>query len=89
MYPASLSAFNRKDTESLIQFRWFVAGGGNIIPFSTEAIDEIFRVTLGLPREIVKVCDLSLISAYSQRSKNVIPQNVQSAVNELKLKNNK
>ncbi len=89
MYPASLSAFNRKDTESLIQFRWFVAGGGNAIPFSTEAIDEIFRVTLGLPREIVKVCDLSLISAYSQRSKNVIPQNVQSAVNELKLKNNK
>src|SRR5664280_1443744 len=28
MYPASLSAFNRKDTEELIRFRWYVAGGG-------------------------------------------------------------
>jgi len=86
MYPASLTAFNRKDTEDLIQFRWFVAGGGNILPFSSEAIDEIFKVTLGLPREIVKVCDLSLISAYSQKNQKVSIEHVQSAINELKLK---
>ncbi len=85
MYPASLSAFNRKDTEALIQFRWFVAGGGNTLPFSTEVIDEIFKITLGLPREIVKVCDLSLMSAYSQKSENVRTKDVQSAIIELKL----
>lgn len=39
MYPATLTAFNRKDTEELIKFRWFVAGGGNIPPFSTESLD--------------------------------------------------
>src|SRR5688572_17285794 len=45
----------------LIKFRWFVAGGGATVPFSNEALDEIFKATLGLPREIVKVCDLALI----------------------------
>src|SRR5262245_55173526 len=45
MYPAALSAFDRNDTASLIEFRWFVAGG-KTLPFSDETIDEIFRVTL-------------------------------------------
>ena len=85
MYPASLSAFNRKDTEELIKFRWFVAGGGTTIPFSGEALDLIFKVTLGLPREIVKVCDLSLLSAFSKQHTMVLPEDVESAANELNI----
>jgi len=83
MYPASLSAFNRKDTEELIKFRWYVAGGGTTIPFSQEALDEIFKVTLGLPREIVKVCDLSLLSAFSKHHNEVLPEDIESAAKEL------
>jgi len=85
MYPASLSSFNRKDTEELIKFRWFVAGGGATIPFSDEALDEIFKATLVLPREIVKVCDLALIHAYSQQKKRVEREDVLSAAKELKI----
>ena len=85
MYPASLSAFNRKDTEELIKFRWFVAGGGASIPFTQDALDEIFKVTLGLPREIVKVCDLALIHAYSQQRQKVDRDDVISAAKELKI----
>ena len=32
MYPSAISAFNRQDTEQLIAFRWFVAGGKEL-PF--------------------------------------------------------
>jgi general secretion pathway protein A len=85
MYPASLSAFNRKDTEELIKFRWFVAGGGATIPFSNDALDEIFKATLGLPREIVKVCDLALIHTYSQQRQKVERNDVISAAQELKI----
>jgi len=85
MYPASLSAFNRNDTEEVIKFRWYVAGGGTVIPFSPEVLDEIFKITLGLPREIVKVCDMSLLSAYSKQHNAVFPEDVISAAKELHL----
>jgi general secretion pathway protein A len=85
MYPASLSAFNRKDTEELIKFRWFVAGGGSTLPFSRAAIDEIFKTTLGLPREIVKVCDLSLMSTYTKQRQTVELEDVVAAARELKI----
>jgi general secretion pathway protein A len=85
MYPASLSAFNRKDTEELMKFRWFVAGGGSTLPFSPDATDEIFKTTLGLPREIVKLCDLSLMSAYAKQRSHVELEDVVSAAQELKI----
>ena len=62
-----------------------MAGGGATIPFSDDALDEIFKVTLGLPREIVKVCDLALIHAYSQQRNTVERDDVVSAAQELKI----
>jgi len=85
MYPASLSAFNRKDTEELIRFRWYVAGGGTGIPFTASALDEVFKVSLGLPREVVKLCDLSLLRAYSLHHPTVVPEDVITAAHELRL----
>ncbi len=84
MYPAALSAFDRLDTEHLIAFRWMVAGG-KTLPFATEAVDEIFRVTLGLPREIVKVCDLALLQAFTKKRDAVIIDDIVSAAKELNL----
>jgi general secretion pathway protein A len=84
MYPAALSAFDRNDTASLIEFRWFVAGG-KTLPFSEETIDEIFRVTFGLPREIVKLCDISLLSAYMKKQETVQLDDIISAATELNL----
>ena len=84
MYPSALTALNRHDTEKLIGFRWFVAGG-KTLPFSTEVLDEVFRVTLGLPREIVKVCDLALLRAYSGQRLTVELDDIRAASHELHL----
>jgi general secretion pathway protein A len=89
MYPASLSAFNRKDTEELISFRWYVAGGGTQTPFTRDSLEEIFKVSLGLPREIVKLCDLSLLRAFSQQRTAVLPEDVVAAAQELRLRSTK
>jgi hypothetical protein len=69
----------------VILFRWFVAGGGTDVPFTTEAIDEIFKITLGLPREIVKVCDLALVSAFSKKHEKILPEDVRNSAKELHL----
>ena len=84
MYPSALTALNRQDTEKLIGFRWFVAGG-KTLPFWTEVLDEVFRVTLGLPREIVKVCDLALLRAYTGQRLTVELADIQEASKELHL----
>jgi hypothetical protein len=59
--------------------------GGKTLPFSDETIDEIFRVTLGLPREIVKLCDISLLSAFMKKRETVLPEDIKSAATELNL----
>ncbi len=43
------------------------------------------RVTLGLPREIVKLCDLALVRAYTGRRKAVALDDVRVGAAELHL----
>ncbi len=85
MYPASLSAFNRADMDEMISFRWYVAGGGNKTPFKDDVLAELFRVSLGLPREIVKLCDLALLAAFSNKRNFVEVEDIKNVALELNL----
>lgn len=84
MYPSAPATLTRQDTASMIEFRWFVAGGQKL-PFSTAVIDEIFRLSLGLPREIVKLCDLTLLRAAASGRTTVSVDDVLTAAQELQL----
>lgn len=84
MYPAALTAFTRQDTASMMEFRWLVVGGQNL-PFAPVVIDDIFRTTLGLPREIVKLCDLALLRAAAGSRRHVTREDVNAAGKELGL----
>ncbi len=86
MYPASLSAFNRADMDEMIAFRWYVAGGGKQTPFTDDVLAELFRVSLGLPREIVKLCDLALLAAFSNKRAVVVVEDINNVAVELNLK---
>src|SRR5579859_280929 len=50
---AKLNPLDLKQTKEMMQFRWTVAGGKKL-PFDDEAITELFRLTAGVPRSIVK-----------------------------------
>jgi len=62
MYRSALASLNRSDMENMIQFRFQVAGGVKH-PFTPEGLDELYKFTLGLPREICKVTDMALLRA--------------------------
>lgn len=64
MFPAALEALTLADMTDMIAFRFQVAGGGDH-PFTPEAIHAIFRASLGLPREVCKLCDMALLAAAS------------------------
>ncbi len=84
MYPAALTALTRDDTAAMMSYRWLVAGG-RTLPFADAVIDAIFRTTLGLPREIVKLCDLTLLHAVSNQRTLVAIDDVLVAAKELQL----
>ena len=62
MYRSALASLNRSDMENMIQFRFQVAGGEKH-PFTPDGLDELYKFTLGLPREICKVTDMALLRA--------------------------
>ena len=84
LYPAALTALNRKDTEAMIAFRWMVAGG-HTPPFGDKVIESIFRVTLGMPRDIVKLCDLALVRATMLQRTEASHEDIAVAARELRL----
>ena len=45
--------------------------GGHQVPFGDEAYVEMFRVTGGNPRDIVKLCDAALIRAFADQRRQV------------------
>jgi len=87
MFPASLRVFDRGDTEAMIEFRWTVASGKKTpLPFSAEVLDAIYKVSGGMPRTIVKLCDMALLRAFSYKRTQVLNEDIQTVAKELDLK---
>lgn len=84
----ALSSLTKKDTEDMIAFRWEMAGGKEH-PFPPETLDTLFALSRGLPREICKLCNESLIKAFVEGKKEVAPEAVKSAAKELRLEEEK
>jgi general secretion pathway protein A len=81
MTPAHLKPFDLDETRLMLEFRWRVAGGA-ILPFSSEAIAEIFRLTGGNPRDICKLCDATLLRAFVSQQHRIEKDTVRSAASE-------
>lgn len=81
MYPVKLRPFERKETEDMMQFRWTVAGGDKL-PFDKEAIDEVHRLTRGVPRDICKLANEALLHSMVNGSKTVTKELIVSAAKD-------
>lgn len=74
-------------TEQMIAFRWRTAGGALPHPFPIAAVQEVFKLSSGLPREINKLCQLSLFrTVIINKSDRVDATTVRAAAKELRLK---
>jgi len=85
MYRSALSSLTRADTESMIQFRYQVAGGEKH-PFKTGALDELFKLSLGLPREVCKLCDMALLRAFANETKEINAEIIKQTAEQLAIK---
>ncbi len=85
MYRSALASLTRSDMEKMIEFRFQIAGGDKH-PFTADALDELFRLSLGLPREVCKLCDMALLRAFANESKSVDVQIILETANQLAIK---
>lgn len=79
---ARLKPFDLEQTREMLAFRWTIAGGKHF-PFDDEAVVEIFRITQGVPRSIVKLANETLIRIAVNQRRIVDKETVVAAAVEL------
>ncbi len=82
---SKLRALTLVETRAYIAERLHVAGLRGENPFTTPALEEIHRVTTGVPRLINSVCDHALTLAYRRQVKKLGPEFIHDAADELSL----
>jgi general secretion pathway protein A len=82
MYRSALASLTRNDMENMIQFRFQVAGGDKH-PFTQDGLDELYKFTLGLPREICKITDMALLRAMVNQTHEVNAEIVRQTAEQL------
>lgn len=60
---ATLEHLTVKETEEMIRKRIESVGGADIHPFTPESIENIYKMSQGVPRMIIKVCDWVITDA--------------------------
>ena len=78
---ATIDPFTHDETQEMIEFRLTVAGRKEPL-FEPEAIDEVYELTKGVPREVVKTCMDALTIATINNLKMIPKEAVQRARTE-------
>jgi general secretion pathway protein A len=85
MFPSGLAALNVHDTAEMIEWRFRTAGGKQL-PFTPKALGEVFRWSLGLPREVCRVCDMALLAAAQAKVRRIDEQTIERVAKDLALR---
>jgi len=86
MIPIAINPMSPLDLEDMLKFRWSMASGNkSSLPFTQEALTEIFAYTKGLPRDAVKLSDEILRHVFLQQISQAELEHVRNAAKELEL----
>jgi general secretion pathway protein A len=77
-----LKPLSREETKGYVRHRLRVAGAQEEI-FSARALDEIHRLSAGIPRVINVACDRALLGAYTQETRKINAALVRQAAGEV------
>jgi general secretion pathway protein A len=77
-----LSPLSREESVAYVRHRLRVAGAAGEI-FTDAALNEVFRLSAGVPRVINVCCDRALLGAYTQETRRITPALVRRAAGEV------
>jgi general secretion pathway protein A len=78
-----LLPLNLEETRGYIQHRLNVALGKGKVRFSRQAVETVYRFSRGIPRMINVICDRTLLIAYTEGTKKIIPKIVKTALKDI------
>ncbi len=81
--PSILSPLSPEETRAMIGFRCQQAGEAN--PFSAETVERIYNQTGGVPREVLKVCQIAWVEQQKQGVKGIPPEWIEPLSSEVSL----
>jgi general secretion pathway protein A len=84
MFPTALAALNAKDTAEMVSWRFHTAGG-TMVPFTESALTAVFRRSLGLPRDVCRICDMALLAAFRRKAKKIDSDLIDTIASDLRL----
>ena len=79
------SAFNKEQTAEYVRERLRIAGANSEPIFSPKAIDTVHLYSLGIPRVINLLCEHSLVNAFAEHQRPVLPETVEEVAREFQL----
>lgn len=68
MNMVELDSLDKNETFQLIKKRVESVGGKGVEPFTIEAVNKIYEITAGFPRETLKLCNSLIYRAFQQNS---------------------
>ncbi len=81
--PSSLSPLSPTEMRRVIEFRCLKAGSLN--PFTDEALQAIYNITSGIPRDVLKICQVLWVAAQKDGIEEIPVEWVEPMVKETEL----
>lgn len=75
----------QQETREYVEQRLRIAGASDGVIFTPEALDLIFKYSNGIPRVVNLICEHSLISAFVDQQKPVLPATVEQVAKDFEL----
>jgi general secretion pathway protein A len=68
---SSIETLSLSETEAMLKHRWYIAGGKDNFPFATDAIEQLFTYSKGIPRTQIILADNALLAAYLMQQRTI------------------
>src|SRR5438552_3004660 len=81
-----LKPLDRETVAAYIAHRLTIAGGSAAVTFAPKALQDVHRLSGGIPRLINLICDRALLAAYSVRANRITPEMIDHAAESLDLR---
>jgi general secretion pathway protein A len=81
--PSNLSPLSPSEMRRVIEFRCLKAGSLN--PFTDEALQAIYNITSGIPRDVLKICQILWVAAQKDGVEEIPVEWVEPMIKETEL----
>ncbi len=80
-----LKPLDQETVAAYVAHRLTIAGGSAAVAFTAKALEQVHRLSGGIPRLINLICDRALLAGFSQQTNRITPEMVTQAAQSLDL----